>query len=223
VLPPEIIESQRARFGLLSLAASEGASYQWVYAVDVAYSDQGAYAAAVLVENLDFGQKQAVRAQALHHEALTVSYQPGLFAQREAALIMAVVAKLQAQSGQAADLLLVDGHGTAHPGRFGLACQVGLELALPTIGCAKQPLLPTPVTVGAARGDKAYYWDTGLCLGCALRTQTNVKPVYVSPGQLIDVETAAALILQLSQPYRQPEPLRAAHLAAIGARAAGVV
>jgi deoxyribonuclease V len=51
----------------------------------------------------------------------------------------------------------------------------------------------------------------GEVIGAALRTKNKVNPVYVSPGNLIDLETSVSLMLQCNGGYRIPEPTRRAH------------
>jgi len=48
-------------------------------------------------------------------------------------------------------------------------------------------------------------------VGAVLRTQANVRPVYVSVGHLIDLTDALRVVLECAPRYRLPEPLRMAH------------
>jgi deoxyinosine 3'endonuclease (endonuclease V) len=48
-------------------------------------------------------------------------------------------------------------------------------------------------------------------IGAVVRTRTNVKPVYVSVGHLVNLEDAVRLVLACAPRYRLPEPLRLAH------------
>jgi deoxyribonuclease V len=58
--------------------------------------------------------------------------------------------------------------------------------------------------------------DGGEVIGAAVRTRDGVKPVYVSIGNRIDLETAVDLVLRCSIKYRIPRPLRLAHRLSVG-------
>lgn len=143
---------------------------------------------------------------------LTFPYIPGLLSFREAPAILASFEKLR----EAPDVLLVDGQGLAHPRRFGIACHLGLLLDLPTVGCAKSRLVGEHGPVGDAPGSRTEVLDQGELVAIALRTRLGSKPVYVSIGHKVDLETAVGLVLACTRGYRLPEPARLAHLAAAG-------
>ncbi len=134
-------------------------------------------------------------------------YVPGLLAFREAPVIFEAFDKLKT----APDILVVDGQGYAHPRRVGLACHVGVELDLPSIGCAKSRLTGTHKEPGQKRGSRVALKDKNETIGAVVRTRENVKPVYISIGHRIDLDTAVKLILRLCSRYRLPEPIREAH------------
>lgn len=110
------------------------------------------------------------------------------------------------------DLLVLDAHGYAHPRRMGLACHAGLIFGVPTIGCAKSLLVGAHGRLGGKRGSRALLMDGGEAIGWALRTRTGVRPVYVSVGHRVDLETATQIILRLTPGgrFRSPEPTRLA-------------
>lgn len=78
-------------------------------------------------------------------------YVPGLLSFREGPSILAAFRRLRTRP----DLLLFDGHGIAHPRRFGIASHIGLRLDLPSIGCAKSRLTGGHAEPGRARGSWA--------------------------------------------------------------------
>ncbi len=139
-------------------------------------------------------------------------YIPGLLSFRESPVILAACRKLSLKP----DLILVDGQGIAHPRRFGIACHLGLLLDTPTIGCAKSILCGTHSAVATEAGSMAEVEHEGEVIGIALRTKTNVRPVYVSIGHKVDLATAVSWVKSCCRGYRLPEPTRLAHLAASG-------
>jgi len=143
---------------------------------------------------------------------LDFPYIPGLLSFREAPLVLSVCEKLSITP----DILLVDGQGIAHPRRFGLASHLGLLLNLPTIGCAKSLLCGTHKPPGDEPGSYAEVIDKGEIIGAALRTKMGVKPIYVSIGHKVDLQTAICWVMNCCRGYRLPEPTRLAHLAAGG-------
>jgi deoxyribonuclease V len=179
-----------------------------VAGVDVAYARQGSRAtAAIAVLRAD--DLSVIETRTLE-TAVRFPYVPGLLSFRE---LPAIAALLQ-QMTVIPDLLLCDGQGIAHPRRFGLACHLGVMFDVPAIGCAKTLLLGGAAEPGIARGDCAALLDHGETVGCALRTRSGVRPVYVSPGHRISVASACEWVLRLAPRFRLPEPLRLADQAA---------
>lgn len=109
------------------------------------------------------------------------------------------------------DLVVFDGHGYAHPRRFGLACHGGVLWDVPSIGCAKNPFIGTHEPVGDERGATAEIVHEGEIVGMVVRTRSRTKPLYVSAGHRMDLPTAVRTVLRLADRYRQPETTRLAH------------
>jgi deoxyribonuclease V len=134
-------------------------------------------------------------------------YVPGLLTYREAPAALKALEALECEP----DLLMFDGQGYAHPRRMGLASHLGLILARPSIGCAKSRLYGTADTPGPERGASCPLVDQGEIIGAVVRTRARVRPVYVSTGHLIDLDSAVSLVLETCRGYRLPEPTRLAH------------
>lgn len=144
-------------------------------------------------------------------------YVPGYLGFREVPALVAAWEELARKPG----LLLVDGHGRAHPRRCGIATHLGVVLDAPTIGCAKTVLCGKLETeLGPEPGDTAPLIDRGEQVGVALRTRARCNPIYVSAGHRVSLETAVALVLALCAGRRLPLPIRLAHDAANAARRA---
>lgn len=184
---------------------------RFVAGVDLSPPDASgeATAAAVLLE-LPALSVVEVR---LHRGGPAFPYVPGLLSFREAPLVLGALAMLSTTP----DAILVDGHGMAHPRRFGLACHIGLLTETATIGCAKSILSGRPDgSPEPERGSHVPLVDRGEVVGAAVRTRTNVSPIYVSVGHRTSLERAVELTLACCKGYRMPEPTRLAHLAAAG-------
>ena len=138
---------------------------------------------------------------------LTFPYVPGLLSFRE----LPVLAPVWEQLERAPDVLIFDGQGIAHPRRFGLACHGGLLFGVPSIGCAKSLLVGRHGELGEERGSTAEIVHRGEVVGMAVRTRPGVKPIYVSPGHLMDLETAVEIVLRVAPRFREPETTRQAH------------
>lgn len=134
-------------------------------------------------------------------------YIPGLLSFREIPSLLEAWAKLTVEP----DVVMFDGHGIAHPRRMGIASHAGLFLNRPTFGCGKSVLVGKYDEPAPERGSwspMTHYRDV---IGAALRTKNKVNPVYVSPGHLIDLNTAISLTLHCNGGYRLPEPTRRTH------------
>ncbi len=205
-LPPSVeaaVALQSARAGEVVRTAPPGFAPRTAAGLDVAYAtDSDLVAAAVVTVELATG---ALVAAATAVGVAEFPYVPGLFAFRELPTLLAAFARLPVVP----DLLVADGHGIAHPRRFGLACHLGVETGLPTIGVAKTPMgdYDDP---GPERGDTSPLTDDGEEVGVALRTRRHVKPVFVSVGHRIDLATACTHVLTLARGYRLPETTRQA-------------
>jgi deoxyribonuclease V len=172
--------------------------------VDAAFMDDGpSVVAAAVVWDLE---NQAVIEERVAQRALTFPYVPGLLSFREAPAVLAALRKIRTST----DVILCDGHGLAHPRRFGLACHVGVLCDLPTVGCAKSLLVGEHRPLGARRGASTPLLHRGEIVGSVLRTQYGVRPVYVSVGNRVDLKTAERAVLRASVRFRLPEPIRRA-------------
>jgi deoxyribonuclease V len=145
---------------------------------------------------------------------VVMEYIPHFFCFREGPPLLSVINEVRQKYHIIPQLLITDGHGIAHPRRFGVACWLGIQTLLPVIGCAKQSLLDYQGNLAHKRGSLLSIWRKEEEVGKVLRTQDGIKPIFVSPGYQIDLTTATEIILTLTPKYRQPEPLRRADHAA---------
>lgn len=146
-----------------------------------------------------------------------IPYVPGYLGFRE---VPALVTLLDAMPRRP-DLLLVDGHGIAHPRRCGIAAHLGVVADIPAIGCAKSLLCGRiEGELGPAPGDIAPLVDRGEQVGVALRMRARANPIYVSTGHRVSLASAIEWVMKLNHGRRLPLPVRLAHDAANAARRA---
>jgi len=186
-----------------------------VAGADVSYNrfSPTCYAAVVVLRTTDW---TVVETQGAVRDT-PFPYIPGLFAFREAPVLLEAFAKLK----NIPDAVILDGQGRAHPRRLGLASHTGLWLDLPCVGCAKSLLTGTYKEPGTRAGSRTRLVDRGEVVGSVVRTRDNVKPVFVSVGHKIDLPSAVRLVLRSCRGYRLPEPTRQAHLCVNALRRAG--
>ena len=171
-----------------------------VAGADLAY--KGDLAIGVVV-SLSFPELHVIE-YAVSKVKVRFPYVPTLLAFREAGPIIEAVNMLSRRP----DVLMVDGQGRAHPFRLGLASHVGVALKLPTIGVAKKRLCGRE---GERRGCWAPLYDGDEVIGAVVYTKPGARPIYVSVGNMISLETAIKLVLACCRGHRLPEPIRAAH------------
>ena len=134
-------------------------------------------------------------------------YVPGLLGFREAPCVIRTFGELR----ERCDMIMIDGHGLAHPRGFGLACHVGILLDIPAIGVAKKCLYGGFSEPGLKKGERELIRGKDReVVGAALRTREGVKPVFVSIGNRTDLYTAVVVALECSRGFRVPEPTRLA-------------
>jgi deoxyribonuclease V len=177
---------------------------RFIAGVDAAFSPDGSRCIGGVV--LWDARAGAVLEEHVALRPLLFPYVPGLLSFREAPALLAALRKLWATP----DVLMCDGHGLAHPRRFGIACHLGVLTGLPSLGCGKSRLVGSHDEPGIERGARTALLHRGEEIGAVLRTQTGVRPVYVSVGSGLDQRGAERLVLKAARRYRLPEPTRLA-------------
>jgi len=183
---------------------------RFIAGLDISVTKEQAKATATAVV-LNFPKLEVAEVKTVQ-DKLNFPYIPGYLSFREAPLTLKVCEQLDITP----DLVIVDGHGIAHPRRLGLASHLGLFLEIPTIGCGKSLLCGDFTEPGNEPGSYTDVLENGETIGVALRTKSRVKPVFVSIGHKIDLNTAIKWIMNCCRGYRLPEPTRLAHQAAGG-------
>jgi len=203
----EALELQNSLVSRVDASSSLG-SFDFVAGCDLAYhlTDPISYAAVVVVRSSDWS---VIETRTVTRE-VKFPYIPGLLSFREVPALLAAFADLR----QTPDVVMLDGQGVAHPRQFGLACHLGLWLNVPCLGCAKSWLIGDHDEPGPHAGDSAPLTIGSEAVGVVMRSAAKVKPVYVSPGHLLDIESATRVVRASLSGYRHPTPTREAHMAA---------
>ncbi len=203
--PAEAIRLQQALRARVRLSGDTG-EVSLVAGADASYakgSDE-IHAVAVALSYPDLTVVERVSASI----ETSFPYIPGLLTFREGAALLEAFRRLRSEP----EVIFFDGQGIAHPRGLGIASHMGILLDRPTVGVAKSLLVGTAEEPGVGRGSTAPVLRDGETIGMAVRTKERTKPVYVSVGHRIDLQTAVDLVLATARGYRLPEPTRQAHL-----------
>jgi len=215
VTPQEAIRIQQDLRTKIVTLDDDRTDFRTVGGMDVSYDKRSPWLCAAIVvvrlPGLQIVETAAVRARA------QFPYIPGLLSFRESPGGLEAWQKLRNRP----DCLICDGHGYAHPRRFGFACHFGLLVDLPTIGLAKSVLVGTFKAPGVKRGNTSDLVEAGEVIGTAVRTRERAEPVFVSIGHRVSLAGAVATVLACTAGYRIPEPIRMAHTLVNRLRAGG--
>jgi deoxyribonuclease V len=210
VTPREAIAIQNGLRGYVVLRDELPALVQRVAGVDVGFESGGAVTRAA-VAILAYPGLERIETR-IARQPTTFPYVTGLLSFREIPAIL----KAMESCGTLPDLLLVDGQGVAHPRRFGIAAHLGVLTGIPSIGVGKTRLIGTHGSVPDTRGTWTPLVDKGEIVGAVLRTRPGVKPLYVSAGHRVCLETAVSWVMRCTGRFRLPETTRQAHRFASG-------
>jgi deoxyribonuclease V len=190
-------------------------SVRTITGVDISY---------FIKDNIEYGVACAVNWNIAHNlieehtlerDIIKFPYKPGFLGFRECKLLAKAISKLRKR----ADLVICDGHGKIHPYRFGEAVHLGFALNTPTIGLAKTPFIGYSEwkEISRLKGNKAPIWArkqenggyiiSNELLGYAVCLKNYTKPVFISVGYKINLDTAVNICLTTTKNHRQPEPL----------------
>ncbi len=162
---------------------------QKVAGVDISYWNKNntEYAACCIVV-LNYVTKEVVEKKYVV-EKVEVPYIPGCLAFREIPIFLKAYEKVDTD----VDILFFDGNGYLHPRHMGLATHAGIIINKPTVGIAKSYLKINNMEFCMPDIKKFAYTDIIIdneIYGRVLRTHSGVKPIFLSIGNKIDLDTA---------------------------------
>ncbi len=177
-----------------------------VAGVDVSYASKGRLAVCCITV-FSFPDMDFINSV---HSIMEVRfpYIPGLLTFREGPSVLDAFERLDFIP----DVFIFDGQGIAHPRGVGIASHMGVYLGIRSIGCAKSHLFGDYKIPGPRKGDMSALVHKGDVIGTVLRTRDNTRPVFISPGHMIDIIDSTRIALECATKYRLPEPVRQAHI-----------
>jgi deoxyribonuclease V len=175
---------------------------EFIAGVDAAFYSDNVIAAACLYKYPELVPVEDAYAVS----KITFPYIPGFLSFREGPAILRAIARLKKRP----EVVIFDGQGIAHPECMGIAAHIGVLLDMPSVGCAKSRLVGEYSEPGKNKGQHTRLRYRNQSVGAVLRTRNNVRPVFVSPGHLIDLKTAVDIVLNCTSKFRLPEPVRRA-------------
>lgn len=198
----QVIVSEQVELTLPTAVHRQFLSEGLVGGVDVSYTASNRAVAAYALVDLNSGE---LVWSATHEDEVRFPYISGFLALREIPIILPLLEQVQA-AGKLSPILFVDGHGTLHRRKMGIASHLGIVTGLSTIGVGKT------LSVGQVDLDLMKPGDTrpivheGQVVGTALRPFTSKKTLYFSPGHRMDLATTIDLVCRLTQNHRLPNP-----------------
>lgn len=180
-----------------------------VAGVDVSYLSAGEGVAVYALVRSDSGK--LVWSTTLRR-TMEFPYIPSYLAFRELPIALALLDRVRSQApDKLAEVILVDGNGILHPRHAGIATHLGVLAALPTVGVTKRLLCGEVDLEGLEPGGARPVRLHDRTVGAAVLSRARAKPIYVSPGHLVDAEYALRVVRPLLRGHRLPEPLYWAH------------
>lgn len=183
-----------------------------VAGVDLAYWEENnkQYGTCCIVV-IDYDTKEVVEKVNSVGE-IKVPYIPGFLAFRELPLVIEASKKLVLEP----DIFIFDGNGYLHFNHMGIATHASFFLDKPTIGVAKSYLKINGIDFDMPEDKEGAYTDIVIkeeVYGRVLRTKKAIKPIFISVGNYIDLETTMEIVLNLiNNESRLPIPTRLADL-----------
>ncbi len=176
---------------------------EWAAGVDVSYvrGDRAVAAYAVI----DVASGRLISATTVS-KPVTFPYIPGYLAFREAPILLDLFREVESKR-QLADLVFVDGNGILHHRHAGIATHLGVVADARTIGIGKKLLCGQVDLNGIVAGEPRPVTHAGRLVGMAVKANKTNRPIFVSPGQHIDIADAVRITQLLFHGHRLPEPI----------------
>lgn len=160
---------------------------------------------------IDYNNKKVIETKSLI-DKITVPYIAGYLSFRELPLIEKTFELIE----NVPDIVLFDGNGYLHYRNMGIATHASFSINKPTIGVAKSYLKIENTDFIMPEDKEGAYTNIVInnkIYGRAVRTHKGVKPIFVSCGNWITIDSATEIVLSLiCKESRQPLPTRLADI-----------
>ena len=203
--PKAAIERQRELRALTNLTPL-ATPIRYIGGADIAY-DKASDSVHAGVVVLDYETMEIVCSSSIV-DTIQFPYIPGLLSFREIPSILKAWEVLPIRP----DVMMMDGHGIAHPRRVGVATHFGILTACPSLGCGKKHLMGNYEAPASEKGSYSPIEDEGEIIGHVVRTCDGVKPVWISPGHGMSLMQSVEIASHCARTYRIPEPTRQADI-----------
>jgi len=177
-----------------------------VSGIDVAYLNEQAI---VSMAVFNYQNKEFID-NIISIEDIPFPYIPGFFGFREGNSIIKTIKKLNFDS----DIIMVNAHGIAHPRKYGCTSHIGVITQKATIGVVNNILYGRYKREPLNVGDWVPLESGNQTIGAVLKSKKGCKPIIVSPGHLITLESALTIVKEFLKDHKFPEPLHVAHVIA---------
>jgi deoxyribonuclease V len=171
--------------------------------VDLSYEESNCIVAYVAIE---YKTLEVLELNTMKVE-VNFPYMPTFLAYREGPPILRVLERIDTHP----DILMINGHGIAHPLFCGCASHIGVLTSIPTIGVAQKLLHGMSSEVPVDEGSYRYVDYKGKKVGAFFLSKYGCNPLIVSPGHLITLDSSLKIVKHSLKGYKLPEPLRLAH------------
>ena len=170
---------------------------------DVAYKREYAFAACVVY---DWNSETVIEEKTLRAK-VDFPYIPGYLFLREVPHFLSLLNQIRTIP----EIIIIDGHGIAHPRFAGSATVFGVISQIPTIGVAKKPMRYFKYKQTKTKKLEEVYLNEKH-VGYRLGFEKKWNPIYVSPGHKISHKTAYLVVKSLqTNKYKLPIPQQLAH------------
>ncbi|MDC1162106.1 endonuclease V [Tenacibaculum sp.] len=166
---------------------------RFIAGIDVGY-DELDLKMVIAIVIYDSKEKIIIESQ-IESQDILFNYCNDLFSYREVPLLKEAFDKLKTKP----DLLICKSHGIAHPRYVGLATHLGVELNIPSIGCARDRILGTYNDLALDSNQFQNLIWRGDIVGRAYRILSEQKPIFISIGHKVGLDTACNWVYELQK------------------------